>query len=212
MWGGANVIDKISCNERIASDNNSYLIELMWNRDRVTGLPEIVTKDLYDECRAACKVSDFSKYPKWYIAALGFFASYSGKFYDGGFNGTSFLAGRYKRNYYDEARRNFLSQLNRLNKISFLCGDYEELHSDKSGCLIYCDIPYKGTTQYSTSIGFDYERFWNWAEKMSENNIVLVSEYNAPDGWKSIWQMNLPKTLNHGNNVNGVEKLFILDK
>ena len=68
--------------------------------------------------------------------------------------------------------------------ISFKYGDYEELYSDDIyDCLIYCDIPYKDTKQYNTSLNFDYDRFWNWAERMSEKNIVLVSEYQAPDKW-----------------------------
>ena len=43
---------------------------------------------------------------------------------------------------------------------------------------------------------------------MSEKNIVLVSEYQAPDNWECIWKKDLPKTMNHGNNVHAVERLF----
>lgn len=70
--GGCNVIDKIQCNTRIASDVNKYLIELLINRNQVSDLPEIVTKELYDECRKAYYGDDFSKYEQWYIAGIGF--------------------------------------------------------------------------------------------------------------------------------------------
>lgn len=43
---------------------------------------------------------------------------------------------------------------------------------------------------------------------MSDKNIILVSEYQAPDEWKTLWQKELAKTMNHGNNVTGIEKLF----
>lgn len=45
---------------------------------------------------------------------------------------------------------------------------------------------------------------------MSKKNIVLVSEYKAPDKWNSLWQKGLIKTMNHGNNVESIEKLFKL--
>ena len=207
--GGCNIIDKVKCDKKIASDNNEFLIELFKHKNELNTLPDIVTKEHYSECRQAYYDKDFSKYSQWYIGAIGFLASYSGRFYDGGFNGQGFLDGRSKRNYYDEAKRNLLSQINSLDEIEFKCGDYEELYSDDIyDCLIYCDIPYKDTKQYNTSLNFDYDRFWNWAERMSEKNIVLVSEYQAPDNWKCIWEKDLPKTMNHGNNVHAVERLF----
>lgn len=100
-------------------------------------------------------------------------------------------------------------QISSLDGIEFWCGDYEELYGDDiCNCLIYCDTPYKDTKQYNTSLNFDYDRFWNWAERMGEKNIVLVSEYQAPDNWECIWHKCLPKTMNHGSNVSAVEKLF----
>lgn len=43
---------------------------------------------------------------------------------------------------------------------------------------------------------------------MSENNIVLVSEYQAPDDWTPIWQKDLAKTMNPTKKVIGIEKIF----
>lgn len=207
--GGCNIIDKIQCKNKIASDNNEFLIELFKHKEELNVLPEIVIKEHYSECRQAYYNNDFSKYPQWYIGAIGFLASYSGRFYDGGFNGQGFLDGRSKRNYYDEAKRNLFAQIDSLNGIKFQHGDYSQLYSkDLYNCLLYCDIPYKNTKQYNTSLNFDYDKFWNWAEMMSEKNIVLVSEYQAPDNWKCIWKKNLEKTMNHGNNVSAIEKLF----
>ena len=44
--------------------------------------------------------------------------------------------------------------------------------------MIYCDIPYKNTTEYSDG-GFDHESFYDWAEKQSEP--VIISEYAMPE-------------------------------
>ena len=103
-----------------------------------------------------------------------------------------------------------LQRLNNLPKdnIKFYSDDYQNIPLTDKDAVIYCDIPYKDTKQYNTSLNFDYDRFWNWAERMSEKNIVLVSEYQAPDNWKCIWKKDLPKTMNHGNNVHAVERLF----
>lgn len=43
--------------------------------------------------------------------------------------------------------------------------------------MIYCDIPYKNTAEYSDG-GFDYESFYDWAEMQSEP--VIISEYAMP--------------------------------
>lgn len=207
-----NIIDKIKCNTKIASDNNWYLIELFKNKDKIQFLPDVVTKELYNECRCAYYNNDFTRYEPGFIAAIGFLSSYSGRFYDGGFNGQGFLDGRTKRNYYNESKRNLLKQITQLSNIKFQYGDYENLYTNQKDCLFYCDIPYQNVKQYSTSIDFNYDRFWNWAERMSENNFVIVSEYNAPENWECIWKKDLLKTMNHGNNVKSTEKLFRIKK
>lgn len=215
--GGGNIINKIDCKNKIGSDNNEFLIEIFTHLDNIRNeLPTpVVTYEHYDECRQAWKNNDFSTYPKWYIGAIGFLASYRGKFYDGGFCGKGYLEGKISRNYYDEARRNLVSQIDSLHGINFKYGDYEELYrGDVKHCLFYCDIPYANTTQYSTSKGFDYKRFWTWADRMSKNNIVIVSEYSALDNWKCIWEKPLVKTMGHNSNGYkiGVERLFEVKK
>lgn len=208
--GGCNIIDKVVCDKKIASDNNEYLIELFKNKDKVqNGLPEMVTKEHYSECRKAYKDNDFSKYPKWYISAIGFFASYNGRFFDGGFNGQGFIDGKTKRNYYDEAKRNFLTQIDSLNDIDFRTGDYESLYKeDTYDCLIYCDIPYKDTKKYNSSLNFDYDRFWEWAERMSTKNIVLVSELDAPQDFECIWAQEVLRTIKSNKKFKVTERLF----
>ena len=128
-------------------------------------------------------------------------------FFDGGYAKTLITKTGVTRNYYLEAKNNLLAQKSFLNNIHFSCGDFEII-GNISNALIYCDIPYKGVKQYTTSKNFNYDRFWNWARKMSENNIVLVSELNAPSDFECIWEQDLLRTIDNAKRVTSTEKLF----
>lgn len=207
--GGANVIDKIKCETKIGSDNQKYLIALFENLDNLNTLPEFITKEHYSEVRD-CFNKNQSNFPDWYIGAVGFLASYNGKFFDGGYAGIVSTKVGTTRNYYDEAKKNLLNQIKDLSNIIWKYGDYSETCKNYSKCLIYCDIPYKETTKYGTSKNFDYEKFWNWAEYMNKSNIVLVSEHFAPDNWDCIWKQEVQRTIDNNKRVKSVEKLFRL--
>ena len=62
-----------------------------------------------------------------------------------------------------------------------------KLIDDKSIDMIFCDLPYEGTTSYKTG-AFDHDKFWQWCRDMSKNNVVFVSEYEAPDDFICVWQ------------------------
>ena len=78
--GGCNVIDKIKCENKYASDNNLYLIELFKNLDKLNTLPDTIDKETYDKVRNNynCKGNI---YPEWYTGMIGFLASYNGRFF-----------------------------------------------------------------------------------------------------------------------------------
>ena len=112
------------------------------------------------------------------------------------------------RNYYDEAKRNLLSQLPRLNDVIFGESDYRLLDmSQYRHGVIYCDIPYKNTTGYQDS--FNHDEFWQWAEECSKENIVLVSEQVAPDKWQSVWAKPVKRTLDNASRIDITEQLYI---
>ena len=58
----------------------------------------------------------------------------------------------------------------------------------------------------------DYDEFYNFCEKLAENNIVLISEYNMPtDRFECIWSKDV-KCLQKSDRKVGedrTEKLFI---
>lgn len=204
--GGANIIDKIVCKNRYGSDISKYLIALYQNIDKIAFLPEFVTKDHYSEVR-----EDYNNKTKifedWYIGAIGFLASYNGRFFDGGYAGTVNTKASTIRNYYDEAKRNLEAQIESLEGIVWKCADYKDIKPVKD-FVIYCDIPYMGTKQYNTSKNFDYNCFWEWARKMSKNNIVLISECQAPNDFEHIWEQEILRTVDNTKRVKSIEKLF----
>lgn len=207
MSGGANVIDKVSCEKKYGYDINHYLIELFKNKDMINSLPEEITKEEYDEVRKAYQTGN-QKYPDWYIGAIGFLASYNGKFFGGRAGKVRTKIGT-TRNYFDEAKRNLLSQIPLLKDIEFSEFDYRKLDMSKfRNGVIYCDIPYKNTTGYQKD--FNHEEFWRWAEKSSQDNVVLVSEQVAPNNWKSIWAQPVKRTLDNASRSDVTEQLYIL--
>jgi DNA adenine methylase len=76
-----------------------------------------------------------------------------------------------------------------------------------SGYLIYCDPPYIDTTDYKTN--FNHEQFWEKVRQWSKNNIVFVSEYNAPKDFKVVSKSEKYMSLSgSGSSEKRTEKLF----
>jgi DNA adenine methylase len=204
--GGCNIIDKIDHPRRLASDKQHYLIELFKNTHKLEELPkDFVTREHYNDVRNSYNTKD-GKYEDWYIGAIGFLASYNGRFFDGGYAGTSEEKGKV-RNYYDETFRNLKEQVPNLLGIMFFEQDYS-VWDGIENCLIYCDPPYKGTKQYNVSKNFDYDKFWNWCREMSKKNTVLISEESAPDDFECIWEQPVMRTIKANDKKTKVEKLF----
>ncbi len=103
-----------------------------------------------------------------------------------------------------------------LRQVVFTSGDYNR-YSSLRNYIIYCDPPYSSFSYYpgdkgSQNIEFDHQKFWKWCRKMSENNIVFVSEYKAPKGFELVWS----KRGSSGTNARGnsphriIEKLYMI--
>lgn len=203
--GGCNVIDKIKAEKRIASDANMYLIELFKYIQYGGELPETITREEYSAVR-----SNIDNYPKWYAGCVGFLASYNGRWFDGGYAGTVHTKANTIRDYYDEARRNILSQVNNIQGIDFYCKDYRE--AKPKGYVIYADPPYKDVKQYANSKNFNNDEFWETIRNWSKDNIVLISECQAPNDFKCIWQQEITRTVDNTKRVQSIEKLFKLSE
>lgn len=198
--GGCNVVDSIRADNRLANDINPYLIALY---DAIlyhdVKLPAIITREEYVGVR-----SSQTNYPMWYVGAVGFLASYNGKFF-GGYSGIVNTRGGV-RDYYDEAKRNLEAQIPSLRGIKFSYTDYNAILPKHA--VIYCDPPYADTTGYGGTINFEHDRFWDYIRHISQDNIVFVSEHSAPDDFISIWERPVTRTLDNAKRSIAVEKLF----
>lgn len=207
--GGCNLLDKVpDAFKRIANDKNECLIA-MWKRlQQGNRFTETISRDLYSKARDAYRKEDFSDFTKGEIGWIGFMGSYNGRWFDGGYSGHDVKG----RDYISEQIRNTLSQIPLLLDVSFRCGSYEEIElPPASKTTIYCDIPYKGVKQYTTSKNFDYEMFYDWCrEKHAEGYRIFVSEYEMPDDFKCVWQKRITNSMNQTITKKPIEKLFML--
>ena len=197
--GGANMIDKIEHPYKLGADNNKYLIALLEAVQNGQELPEYINKDEY----IAVKTNK-DNYPDWYVGFVGFVSSFRAKFF-GGYSGYCTTKTGIQRNYIKERINNILKQ--NLDGIKLVYSSYDALDIPANS-IIYCDPPYNGTTKYKDS--FDSDAFWQWCrDKAKEGHTVYVSEYNAPEDFKCIWEKQINSNLG-GTSKTATEKLFTI--
>ncbi|MFC0903687.1 DNA adenine methylase [Clostridium sp. MT-14] len=204
--GGANMIDKIQCANKIGCDIHEELIELLKYAQH-NELPETVSEDTYKKVK-----NNKDKYEKWYVGLVGFCASFGAKYFGG-------YARRYNKDgVLFDVPRQAINSLRKQSKTiefkntKFIHSNFLDLPIDKiNNYVIYCDPPYKNATKYKTK-DFPYEKFYQWVKKISIHNVVLISEYNMPEEFTCIWKKKLKTSLGSGVNKDSnkirVEKLF----
>ena len=201
--GGGSIIEKIQ-GPRIANDINKYVIACLEEVSKGWIPPQHVTEEHYNQIK-----NNIDKYSPELVGFVGICCSFGAKFF-GGYARRS-KDGSKVFNYALAGSNNLLKQAPNLKGIEFHSVDYRELEIPPSS-IIYCDIPYKGTTKYKNK--FDYTEFWKWANnKVRDNNQVFVSEYIAPPDWVSIWSREINSSFDH-DRINkarktGSENLFI---
>lgn len=204
--GGANMIDKIKCSNRIGCDIHKQLIALLqYAQEHEKDIPERILEEEYKTVQ-----NNKENYPDWYLGLVGFCASFGAKYF-GGYarDSKSDNSGKWSAG----AIKNLKKQLPQIKDVKFRNIRFQDLQLDKiKGYVIYCDIPYRGTTKYKTET-FSYEEFYEWVKVASINNIVLISEYSMPKEFTCIWSketktlLDSNKSKDDDKNVR-VEKLF----
>lgn len=204
--GGGNSIDKIDFDKKVGYDNHIELIALLNQlKSNPSALPAEISFEAYSKVRA-----NPSLYPRWYVGAVGFGASYGGRYFDGGYGRNSD-----KSSVYPTRRKNMVAQSSGLQGISFeYVASYQNIvFPDGEKALIYCDPPYRDTKKYSTSLNFDHEAFYQWCrEKRAEGHIVLVSEYWMPSDFIQVWAKDVNMLLKSTRKEAEArtERLFVL--
>ena len=99
-----------------------------------------------------------------------------------------------------------LQQLGRLESTN-LSYDY---FSDVKNSILYLDPPYEATHN-GYKFEFDSTKFYDWAYKMAENNIVLISSYDiSDDRFEEVYSFDkASSTLQCGSSNGKCEKLFM---
>lgn len=211
--GGANMIDKIKCPNRIGYDKSETLIELLKTAQKdINLIPKNITKEQFDKGREYRKnkmTLEETGLSLLEIASAEFLGSYSA----GGFP-KGYAAPTKTRNFYQENYKNLCLQSEKLKDIIFIVKNYEEIDpNDFKGAVFYLDPPYYGTASYDykKNYSFNYEYFWNWVRKLSFRNYVFISEQTAPSDFVPIWIKDVKRTMTLKNNTSATEKLFVLE-
>lgn len=96
------------------------------------------------------------------------------------------------------------------NVLFTLSEDYRDFSFVKDS-ILYLDPPYENlrSKQYSCKLE-NYQEFYDWCHKMSENNIVLISGYEMPDDFDCVFEFRKAKsTMQSGQHNTKYEKLFM---
>ena len=142
------------------------------------------------------------------VAVAGILASYNSKWFAGYAKTHIAKAPSDKnvvvRNYYQESIKNVIKQMPYLIDVKFVCGDYKSI--DSHNAMIYCDPPYKSTTGFKDKL--NHSDYLEWVRKISTDNFVLCSEYQAPNDFIEIWSKDVGITLDNASRNKATEKLF----
>lgn len=203
LLGGGNIIEQISFSNKIAYDNNKELIAFYQylQNDGTIPLPNSFDRIHYNEVKDSFKKKD-GKYEDWYYGYMMIVPSYNGKVWGSFAKDGSRL---YQKEHYESV----LQQIKLIQDVKFQSSDYKDLNFEN--CVIYCDPPYANSKKEYYNKNFNTDEFWKWAEEQSKNNKIYVSECQAPDNWKIIWQKPYKRTVaNQTKGIDTIEKLFTL--
>ena len=222
--GGANLADKIKCENIIANDLSPTLIALHKKAQIFPEqIPSTGCREWWDIAYAEYKKiqkaiannEDYTKIelkmPLWEIGAIEWYASFS----NGGFP-RGYAKPSYGRDYYNEAYRNHQkqSQEEAYKKIHFQQGDYRFIVPCHSGAwpntLVYCDSPYKGTKPYAIDPKFNFDEYYDWLRIASQYYPIFISEQEMPEDFPVIWEKDVKRTVGKDNNFKATEKLYLI--
>jgi DNA adenine methylase len=192
------------------SDINFVLIE-MWKKlyyDRWEP-PEHITEEEYKECQGYWNKGNYvvKKWPAYLQGFIGIKASYAGRFWAGigrTHNKLTDNNGYRTKFKTPSGMRSVLKKVSQFpSNLEFNCCSYDKIKLLPNS-LVYCDIPYYGTTGYRGTPKFDYELFYQWCERKNRmGHVILMSESYMPlERFKIIWS----KSTNTRMHTNGVAR------
>lgn len=170
---------------RVASDGNPALVAMYQAVQEGWEPPEWVSEEEYRRLAARPIGPD----PMQAFALIG--CSFAGKW------GGGYARSVGKPCYAATTRRSLLKQRPMLAGVRFECRLFQDWHPE--GWLVYADPPYTGMTSYGAFEGFDHEGFWRTMAEWAERNTVVVSEYQAPEGWGCVAEFQSQMGMSSGD-------------
>ncbi len=190
--GACNVVSKINSDRlRIANDKHKYLIAMWVELQQGWEMPNNISEEEY------YYIKNHKDENIALTGFVGFGLSYSGKWFGG------YCRGAKGRNYCLNAKNSNNKILKHIQDVKFYNMDYNEV-GIPNGSLVYCDIPYRNTTQYCKSeVGtFNHDEFYQWVRNNSDKYDIYISEYkeNVPSDFEIVWEYQSKKDIRDKNN------------
>lgn len=179
--GACNVVEKITtASSRTANDNNPYLIALLKAIQNGYEPPTCVTREQYNYT-----MGHLDENPAL-SGLVGIGCSFGGGWKNG------YARSGDNRNYAKSAHNTLLKQKQKLNGVLFTSCDYDKVIIP-DGAVVYCDPPYKGTTNKYYAKKFDYDAFIEWVEANKNKYDIYISEYKEnfaqwPTSYEVVWE------------------------
>lgn len=159
--------------EYVASDFQPSVIKMWQALQKGWTPPKNVSKEMHAKYKKSKKESAEKAY-------IGFGYSFGGMYFN------SYIGDCGKT--YTNKHNSIIKIAEKMEDVKFIHSDYRDI--DVKNFIIYCDPPYSNSQcRYITDNGlekFDNKSFWDWARRMSKNNLVIVSEYTSPKDFKAI--------------------------
>lgn len=186
--GSCKIISGVTGNvKKYAYDSNKYLIEMLMSVKEGWIPPTKISEGEYNFFK------ENKDYNPSVTGFVGFACSFAGKWFGG------YARNKRGDNFAKSGSSSLVKQRQSIIDVSFAASDYKNLSF--SNKFIYCDPPYRGTTQYDGCI-FNYDEYLNWVKTQSKSNIVICSEYkqNVPYGGIIVWEKESKKEIRDKTN------------
>lgn len=203
--GGANMVKKVPFKNRIANDINTYMIAYL-SRLQTEGADWLlepfywnITQEIYEIFRQSIK-NRMDTFSHACLGHIGANFSYGSNFFAGYNKDTKQTPQTLARSAYKHAQEDY----ELLQGVKLLNLDYRQVPIPPKS-IVYCDIPYEGTSQYFDT-KFSIKEFLEFTKQLLlQGHYVYFSEYSKPlikiEGLKVSELINYPVPKLFGNGV-----------
>lgn len=211
--GGLNLTKKIKAKTYILNDINFFLIEYFkkikegwtpfeeWDGEDYYTKGELIYRELFSFYRQKYTIKNYSNA---FMGYFGFQCCFGGRFFEGFAREKN-----QKTNFFLNGKKEMEEDIKfiRNNEITFYNLDFSEFKGLKNA-VVYLDPPYENTKHYRNTINYSF--FWDFVRELSKDNVVFISEENAPSDFDIIWEKEVTKSImtTVGKSQKRFERLF----